>query len=307
MLSMNRKDIPPHLLKYFKPRQVWKPKDDLAIPHRVALALQSRGWWLRSTIIWHKPNPMPSSVTDRPTDSHEYVFLLAKSARYWYDADAIREPAVRPGDVQTFGGQKGRDYTPEKNDPNYRYGKEQWGRTVQTGLNGANKRTVWTVATEPSKLNHYAMFPQALIEPMILAGCPAQVCSACGAGYVREREKDGQYQAHWKPASQALVKEGLHGDSGVLGTGMINTYKTLGFAPSCDCHAPADAGIVLDPFIGTGTTALVAQKHKRHWIGCDVNAETVDLANRRTRYHGDDKRMMDEQAAGVEQLDMFVA
>jgi DNA modification methylase len=150
-----------------------KPKDLVGIPWRVAFALQADGWYLRSDIIWAKPNPMPESVTDRPTKAHEYLFLLSKSPRYWYDADAVREPAVRPGDVQTFGGSKARDGEAiPADDPRFRNGHEQWGRTIQSGLNGRNLRSVWTVATQPYPGAHFATFPEALVEPCVKAGSP---------------------------------------------------------------------------------------------------------------------------------------
>ena len=155
-----------------------KPKDLCMIPARVALALQAEGWWLRSDIIWHKPNPMPESVTDRPTRSHEYVFMLTKSARYWYDNEAIKEPVaastIGRGPVD-FGGAKGRDYKPERGDPNFRNGKEQWGRTfdyAESCKTGRNSRDVWTIATSPYKGAHYATMPPKLAERCILAGCP---------------------------------------------------------------------------------------------------------------------------------------
>jgi site-specific DNA-methyltransferase (cytosine-N4-specific) len=112
---------------------------------------------------------MPESVTDRPTRSHEHIFLLSKRERYFYDADAIAESAVRPGDVQTFGGQKGRDYNPMHDDPNFRNGHEQWGRTVTANAT-RNKRDVWTVAPSQFAEAHFATFPPDLIEPCILAG-----------------------------------------------------------------------------------------------------------------------------------------
>jgi DNA modification methylase len=153
-----------------------KPKDLIGIPWRVAFALQEDGWWLRSDIIWAKSNPMPESVTDRPTKSHEYIFLLTRSAKYFYDAAAIAEPTVRPGDVQTFGGKKGLTLasrsTDEPKDPNFRNGHEQWGRTIEMG-DTRNKRTVWTVPNQPFSGSHFATFPEKLIEPCILAGCPA--------------------------------------------------------------------------------------------------------------------------------------
>ena len=147
-----------------------KPKDLCMMPARVALALQAEGWWLRQEIVWAKKNCMPESCTDRCTRSHEMVYMLTKAERYFYDQEAVREQAVRPGDISTLGSEKGRNYHPEKGDPNYRAGHEQWGRTIQSGLNGRNRRSVWTIATAPFPAAHFAVFPPALIEPMIKAG-----------------------------------------------------------------------------------------------------------------------------------------
>ena len=148
-----------------------KPKDLVGIPWRVAFALQADGWWLRSDVIWAKPNPMPESVTDRPTRAHEYLFLLTKSARYWYDADAIKEPNS-DGAVERFG--KNPTLT-----PNTKYaGLDGQSAAAAAAYmpewlpNGRNKRTVWTIATEPYPDAHFATFPTALVEPCVLAGCP---------------------------------------------------------------------------------------------------------------------------------------
>ena len=156
-----------------------KPKDLVGIPWRLAFALQEDGWWLRSDIIWAKPNPMPESVTDRPTKAHEYIFLLSKSERYYYNTEAIREPMAKSSEKRgpvDFGGEKGRHYSPPSTDPNYRNGHEQWGRTYDYRVSNAdgnrNKRTVWTIATKPFSEAHFATFPPALIVPCILAGCP---------------------------------------------------------------------------------------------------------------------------------------
>ena len=141
-----------------------KPKDLVGIPWRVAFALQADGWYLRSDIIWSKPNPMPESVQDRPTKAHEYVFLLTKSPRYYYDADAIRGPA------QDWGI---RDRT------NGKYHNEGTGLQPHSGLansnnaeSGRNKRTVWEIPTHPYPEAHFATYPEKLVEPCILAGCP---------------------------------------------------------------------------------------------------------------------------------------
>uniref|UniRef100_A0A6M3J8F3 site-specific DNA-methyltransferase (cytosine-N(4)-specific) n=1 Tax=viral metagenome TaxID=1070528 RepID=A0A6M3J8F3_9ZZZZ len=156
----------------FPPPSGLKPKDLVGIPWRVAFALQADGWYLRSDIIWHKPNPMPESVTDRPTKAHEYVFLLSKSARYYYDADAVREP-MAPSYAEryaySFGGQKNEHLTAED-------AHGPGSRTHPIGDRvpgtGRNKRTVWTVATAPFSGAHFACFPPALIKPCVMAGCP---------------------------------------------------------------------------------------------------------------------------------------
>ncbi|HVX01259.1 MAG TPA: site-specific DNA-methyltransferase, partial [Candidatus Babeliaceae bacterium] len=144
----------------------YKPKNLLGIPWRVAFALQDDGWYLRSEIIWHKPNSMPESVTDRPTKSHETIFLLAKSERYFYDADSIKEQRVDSLEI-----------TMRKRGTNSKYQnsnlKGNHLATQQFDENGRNKRTVWTVATQPYSGSHFATFPEKLIEPCILAGCPA--------------------------------------------------------------------------------------------------------------------------------------
>ena len=138
-----------------------KSKDLVGIPWRVAFALQADGWYLRSDIIWHKPNPMPESVTDRCTKSHEYLFLLAKNERYFYDADAIAEPLETPAHAPW-----NKKVDASRNDADQM--QKVWG------LSGTrNKRTVWTIATQPYSEAHFATFPPKLIEPCILAGCPS--------------------------------------------------------------------------------------------------------------------------------------
>lgn len=150
-----------------------KSKDLLGIPWRVAFALQAAGWYLRSDIIWHKPNPMPESVTDRPTKAHEYVFLLAKSKEYFYDGDAVREPAS-----ESSGWAKQRALgcnTWKYNETKERIRQSGQGIDPSRGFGVPgfrNRRTVWTVATVPFKGAHFATFPPKLIEPCILAGCP---------------------------------------------------------------------------------------------------------------------------------------
>jgi DNA modification methylase len=150
-------------------REWWgQAKQLVGIPWRVAFALQADGWWLRSDIIWSKPNPMPESVTDRPTKAHEYVFLLAKSARYYYDAAAIQEP-MAPASAgryaYAFGG--------VKNETLKATDKPTAVVGTRAATDGRNRRSVWTVTTKPYREAHFATFPPKLIEPCILAGCPA--------------------------------------------------------------------------------------------------------------------------------------
>jgi DNA modification methylase len=140
-----------------------KPKDLCGVPWRVAFALQDAGWWLRSDIIWHKPNPMPSSVTDRPTTAHEYLFLLTKSERYWFDAAAIAEVATgRPS------GNKARGYGDAVGRPDGGPGRS----VPYEGSDTRNARSVWTIATRPFAEAHFATMPLELAAKCILAGCP---------------------------------------------------------------------------------------------------------------------------------------
>jgi DNA modification methylase len=182
-----------------------KPKDLIGIPWMLAFALRADGWYLRQDIIWHKPNPMPESVRDRCTKAHEYIFLLSKSDRYYFDSEAMKEPAV----CKTW--------------PNVGRGQDAARAVIGGGPNmGArenaenrNRRSVWTVATQPYSGAHFATFPPALIEPCILAGSRS-------------------------------------------------------------------ADIVLDPFMGSGTTAQVAQQLGRQYIGCELNPQYLSLQSERT-------------------------
>jgi len=149
-----------------KPKEIGlKPKDLIGIPWRVAFALQADGWYLRQDIIWHKPNPMPESVKDRCTKAHEYMFLLSKSARYFYDCEAVKEPAA----WDRWGNQ-----TTVKNHPANSLAARFGNKTISELpiRDTRNRRSVWTIPTKPYKGAHFATFPPALVEPCILAGCP---------------------------------------------------------------------------------------------------------------------------------------
>lgn len=182
-----------------------KPKDLIGIPWRVAFALQDAGWYLRSDIIWAKGNPMPESVTDRPTKSHEYLFLLAKAERYHYDAAAIAEAVITENWKAATGSNRNNADVTLRHDNN-RHGGGQLGNP-----HSRNKRSVWTINTQPYAGAHFAVFPEKLIEPCILAGCPP-------------------------------------------------------------------GGIVLDPFLGSGTTARVAKRLGRRCIGIEQNEAYAEMA-----------------------------
>lgn len=199
-----------------------KGKDLIGIPWMLAFALRADGWYLRQDIVWSKPNPMPEGVQDRCTRAHEYIFMLSKSPRYYYDYEAVKQPVaastVGRGPV-SFGGAKGRAYgvSVSPSDPNFRNGSEQWGRTydyAKSSEGGRNRRSVWEVATKPYKGAHFAVFPEELITPCILAGCPP-------------------------------------------------------------------GGVVLDPFMGSGTTAITAVQNGRNFAGCELNPAYVPLQRER--------------------------
>jgi len=183
-----------------------KTKDLIGIPWMLAFALRADGWYLLQDIIWHKPNPMPESVTDRCTKAHEYIFLLSKSPKYYYDHEAIKEEASSKSEGIRFGGNKYGD----NDDPKY----ATKSGNVSKEYDKANKRSVWTVPVKPYAGAHFAVFPTELIEPCILAGAPT-------------------------------------------------------------------GGIVLDPFMGSGTTAQVAQTLGRKYLGCELNPAYQTLQNKR--------------------------
>jgi DNA modification methylase len=148
-------------------REGLKHKDLIGIPWRVALALQADGWYLRQDIIWNKPNPMPESVTDRCTRSHEYIFMLTKQPKYYYDHEAIKEPCTSKGGGSCFGKISMKEQATSSGQQSRRYERPDYS------LTGKNRRSVWTVTTKAYKGAHFATYPKDLIEPCVLAGCPA--------------------------------------------------------------------------------------------------------------------------------------
>jgi DNA modification methylase len=290
-----------------------KPKDLCMIPARVALALQADGWYLRQDIIWAKPNPMPESVTDRCTKAHEYIFLLSKSASYYYDAEAIKEASVTGDERRPYGSEG--SWMLDGRPPEQRHGgKPRNGvnslrgqGAERDGINGAanrdgrdmqavgvgmsrNKRSVWTIATSPFPEAHFATFPPKLVEPCILAGTSEKGCCAeCGAPWKRIMEKTTRFESgSGKSGNPPEGKNGSDYEQAVSGDydirmGPVTETRTVGWRPTCTHNAETVPCTVLDPFSGAGTTGLVACKLQRSYIGIELNPEYVAMSERRIR------------------------
>jgi DNA modification methylase len=252
-----------------------KEKDLCGIPWRVAFALQADGWYLRSDIIWSKPNPMPESVTDRPTKAHEYVFLMSKSERYYYDAEAIAEESnfsdprkpFAPGQIDNRGNGHDRGGGIERT-----FGVREKGRR--------NRRTVWEIATAPFPEAHFATFPPALVEPCILAGCPAKCCAKCGAPWRRDTECSYEWYREPREDRNWRSVAGITRGGGMKGNANKNVI-TIGFSPSCSCNADVIPGTVIDPFGGAGTTGIVADRLGRNAILIELNTKYAAMAEGR--------------------------
>jgi DNA modification methylase len=307
-----------------------KPKDLIGIPWMLAFALRADGWYLRQDIIWHKPNPMPESVLDRCTKAHEYIFLLSKSEKYFFDSEAMREESVDP--VASAARYKA---------PFWENGKHQTGNYSANGAKHTggmkvfdgkrNKRSVWTVNTKPYKGAHFATFPTALIEPCILAGSmpigsyepddlilsptgngdrdPDPSMEVGRAGWSRPR-RDAEGVRPMSRAEQAAYaeqlrnsqhKEAMMQEAGGESTfahymrtdrngaraippAMFDRWVDLGWLNQVSIPpalAAPHRSIVLDPFMGSGTTAAVSLQHGRQYLGCELNPEYGPLQQER--------------------------
>jgi DNA modification methylase len=217
-----------------KPEPGMKPKNLLGVPWRVALALQSDGWYLRHDIIWHKPNAMPESVTDRPTKAHEYVFLLTKDDRYYYDQDAVREPHTTAFAVVAKG--RSRNRHAQDGDVAERT-KDGYG-SIGYGVGGRNMRDVWTIPTVPYPGAHFATMPPDLAERCIKAGTSERgQCPTCGAPWQRVVVEVGARTTHGANGVADHAR-GAHGATSVFKTGKVPIKTTTGWEPGCTCDHP---------------------------------------------------------------------
>jgi DNA modification methylase len=299
-----------------------KPKDLVGIPWRVAFALQADGWYLRSDIIWAKPNPMPESVTDRPTKAHEYLFLLSKSARYYFDQEAVREA------VATSTYQRLDQDVAHQNGSTRQPGKTNGPMRAVGDASGRNLRSVWNIATRPYAGAHFAVFPPELPERCIKAGCPPEgkrcdcdvpILTPLGSGAsddptlqngragmnrprrpnegtrpITRREqrdharqlRDSQHRDEMEAEAGAAFAHYLRTDeSGArpIPPDLLTNWTERGWLsdPAPCPHPVKPAGVVLDPFAGSGTVGLVANRLSRRAILIDLNPAYLEQQMKR--------------------------
>ncbi len=272
---MPDKGQPDHYRQSSKTRSNWlQPKQKLMMPARVAIALQKDGWVLRSDVIWHKPNHMPSPVKDRLTCAYEHVFLFAKARRYYFDLEAIRKPHQGRA-----SGNKERMYFP---DPRQN-GREHFGRNFpwDPKVKGKNPGDVWRIPTTPFPGAHFATFPPKLIEPIVKAGSPRWLCSRCGKPRTRITERtEVLTRPGIKTKDEGL--EGIRNDIDRRRFRPIADFKTVGWS-DCGCGEGWNPGVVLDPFGGSGTVGQVARKLGRRFILIEIKPEYAAIARQRVR------------------------
>lgn len=271
-----------------------KPKDLVGQPWALAFALRDDGWWLRADIIWHKPNPMPESVTDRPTKAHEYVFLLSKAERYYYDPVAIRDAvsgtahARRSAAASRFPAEAERDEHRRRKlaEPGsgIRANTDFEAKTSGLLVAERNARSVWTIQTEPFREAHFATFPPALPERCIKAGTSAGgACAACGAPLERVTGEPVPTGGAGSGNKERKVNDrGRRNHVGSSVPWLPAVTPTVSWAPSCSCRGGGTrACVVLDPFAGAATTGLAALRLGRAFIGVELSAEYVSIAEKR--------------------------
>lgn len=242
--------------------------------------IDEQGWILRNQIIWHKPNVMPASVKDRFTVDYEPIFFFSKAKKYYFEMQY--EPLVEDSDVEY------RQQLREKNKANYNL-KKPYQTNFPKSFNqfGRSKRTVWKIATKPYPDAHFATFPKTLIETPIIAGSPKEICKECKKpreAIIKQTPINPRpHKLHkGKSRDAADGKNPQYQVNGFARSGVEFDYKTekLGYT-DCGCNAGWDKGIVLDPFMGSGTTARVAMDLGRDFVGIELNGEYIKLAEKR--------------------------
>lgn len=262
------------------------------MPWRVAFALQDDGWFLRSDIIWAKGNPMPESVNDRPTRSHEYIFLFTKQPKYYYDKEAVKEPAVSnaTGKAASFrreNSKRGQAI------PGQAVGTHRPDRKEGQPSRWRNRRSVWEINPRPYKQAHFAVFPTALVEPCLLAGTSERgCCGFCGTPYkrvVNPTEEYAQYLGKdWANYEQDEAEgrghfqkeDGTHSSQRCVkrnAPSLTASYETVGWEPGCKCAAEVVPCTILDPFAGSGTVGEVAIKHGRNAVLIELSPDYIKL------------------------------
>lgn len=265
--------------KYRKPPKGLKPKDLIGIPWRVALALQADGWYLRADIIWHKRTPMPSSVRDRPTTAHEYLFLFAKSSRYFYDSVAVQERAVSgPGTKAGYAGYSERAEAMGR----IASGNEKPGMVVMNAAT-RNRRSVWTLSNYNYKEAHFATYPPLLVKPCILAGTSERgCCPDCGAPMIRLTKRIVAHTRKAEGGKQADYTKDTGANSALRDGHEEVVRSTVGWKSGCDCGNKETVPCrVIDPFNGSGTTGAVACQLGRDYVGIELNPKYAAMAERR--------------------------
>lgn len=242
---------------YTRGRRFEVPVGSLMLaPQRVALALADDGWIVRNIVVWRKPNPLPQSATDRLSPTYEVVIFATKSRRYFFDLDAIRVPHRSARRARLAIRERGR---------RYQGGNDGLGKMKAEGRvgnpRGKNPGDVWTVPTAADRHGHQATFPEALVERPIFATCPERICVQCDSAWMRPTR-----------IVSRRTSEGMR------------HRREVGELRRCDCFAPVRPGVVLDPFMGTGTTALVAERLNRDWLGIELNPTFIELAEDRLRW-----------------------
>lgn len=270
----------------------------VCIPMRFALEMVNRGWILRNTIIWHKPNCMPSSVKDRFTVDFEYIFFFSKKKKYYFETqyESVKQSSIERMGRKWCGSKheklgvhnnKQQEIEPEERMDTNRWCPEQ----------GRNKRTVWSICPKPFKEAHFAVYPEELCETPIKAGCPEFVCVKCGKPRIKEFKniypKDMKSHKEIKRDDTRADKS----DEQKLHTFYKHSRREVAFKReekiiSCECNANFTSGIVLDPFFGAGTTGLVALKQGKKFVGIELSKEYIDIANKRLKPYLSQQRLV---------------